>query len=110
MPIVPPMVSAATGAALLAHLPCRPARETLLVACYACSGSACTASLVVITLLWSRLSHHGIGAAAAVPTLWIVLGPLGQSVTAWGPAGRAAPGVLAAPYGAAAAGLGVLSG
>ncbi len=45
-------------------------------------GLSLLASLVVITLVWGRLARHKVGAAAMVPTLWIVLGPLGQSITA----------------------------
>ncbi len=82
MPIVPPMVSASTGALLLPFVPAGQPRETMLLACYAMFGLSLVASLIVITLLWSRLAQHKIGAAAMVPTLWIVLGPLGQSITA----------------------------
>jgi C4-dicarboxylate transporter/malic acid transport protein len=82
MPIVPPMVSASTGALLLPFVPAGQPRETMLFACYAMFGLSLVASLVVITLLWSRLAQHKIGAAPMVPTLWIVLGPLGQSITA----------------------------
>lgn len=83
MPIVPPMVSAATGALLLPHLDGEAAR-TLALACYGMVGAAGLASLAVLPQIWSRLAHHKLGSAAAVPTLWIVLGPLGQSVTALG--------------------------
>ena len=38
MPVVPPMVSAATGAALIAHLPAGQPRLALLLACYAMFG------------------------------------------------------------------------
>ncbi|MFC5503093.1 TDT family transporter [Lysinimonas soli] len=82
MPIVPPMVSASTGALLLPFLPAGQARETMLYGCYAMFGLSLIASLVVIALIWSRLTQHKIGAAPMVPTLWIVLGPLGQSITA----------------------------
>lgn len=82
MPIVPPMVSASTGALLLPYTPAGQLRETLLWTCYAMFGLALIASLIVITLIWSRLTQHKIGAAGMVPTLWIVLGPLGQSITA----------------------------
>lgn len=82
MPIVPPMVSASTGALLLPYTPAGQARETLFWSCYAMFGLALVASLIVITLIWARLTQHKIGAAAMVPTLWIVLGPLGQSITA----------------------------
>jgi tellurite resistance protein TehA-like permease len=40
------------------------------------------ASMIVITLIWYRLAVHKTGEARMVPTLWIVLGPLGQSMTA----------------------------
>ena len=82
MPIVPPMVSAATGALLVSHAPAGQLRQTLLLSCYAMFGITLVASLVIITLLWNRLAQHKVGPAAMVPTLWIVLGPLGQSITA----------------------------
>ncbi|MGW8430586.1 TDT family transporter [Curtobacterium citreum] len=82
MPIVPPMVSASTGALLLPYAPAGQGRETLLWACYGFFGLSLVTSLVVITLIWSRLAQHKVGAAGMVPTLWIVLGPVGQSITA----------------------------
>ena len=110
MPIVPPMVSAATGAALIAHLPAGQARLTLLVACYAMFGLSLLASLVTITLVWARLAYHREGPARMVPTLWIVLGPLGQSISAACLLGAAAPGVIQAPYASAMSAMGVLYG
>ncbi len=82
MPVVPPMVSAATGALLLPHLPAGGPRVAMLLACYAMFGLSLLASLVVIPLVWARLARGDVGPAATVPTLFIVLGPLGQSVTA----------------------------
>ena len=82
MPIVPPMVSASTGALLLPYAPAGQARETLLWSCYGFFGLSLITSLVVITLIWNRLAQHKVGAAGMVPTLWIVLGPVGQSITA----------------------------
>jgi C4-dicarboxylate transporter/malic acid transport protein len=82
MPVVPPMVSASTGALLLPYLPAGEARQLMLMACYAMFGLSLLASLLIIPLIWQRLAVHKNLAAAAVPTLWIVLGPLGQSITA----------------------------
>ena len=82
MPIVPPMVSASTGALLLPYAPAGQARETLLWSCYGFFGLSLVASLVVITLIWNRLAQHKVGAAGMEPTLWIVLGSVGQSITA----------------------------
>jgi C4-dicarboxylate transporter/malic acid transport protein len=90
MPVVPPMVSAATGALLIPHLAPGTGRETLLYGCYAMFGLSLVASLIIITLIWSRLAYYGTSGTARVPTLWIVLGPLGQSITAAGLLGAAA--------------------
>ncbi|MEV6770283.1 TDT family transporter [Nocardia sp. NPDC051030] len=84
MPVVPPMVSAATGALLIPHVPPGSGRATLLYGCYAMFGLSLFASIIIITMVWSRLAHFGSSGTARVPTLWIVLGPLGQSITAAG--------------------------
>lgn len=84
MPVVPPMVSAATGGLLLAHMPAGTGRETMLYGCYAMFGLSLLASLNIIAMIWSRLVLYGTSGTARVPTLWIVLGPLGQSITAAG--------------------------
>ena len=110
MPVVPPMVSAATGPLLIAHLPAGDLRLTLHLACLMMFGLTLVASLMIITLIWGRLMHHQVGAAAAVPTLWIVLGPLGQSITASHTLAVTAPASLPAPYGDAVATLDVLFG
>jgi C4-dicarboxylate transporter/malic acid transport protein len=98
MPIVPPMVSAATGAGLIGHLPAGQDRLAMLLACYAMFGISLLTSLIIITLLWGRLTYDGVGPAHTVPTLWIVLGPLGQSITATGLLANAAPAVIPQPY------------
>jgi len=109
MPIVPPMVSASAGAGLVAHLPAGQPRLALLLACYAMFGLSLFASLITITLLWARLAAQHVGPARLVPTLWIVLGPLGQSITAANLLGAAATGVLPA-FAPTIQALGVLYG
>jgi C4-dicarboxylate transporter/malic acid transport protein len=84
MPVVPPMVTAATGALLLPHMAAGSGRATMLYGCYAMFGLSLVASLNIIAMIWSRLTLYGTSGSARVPTLWIVLGPLGQSVTAAG--------------------------
>ncbi|GLY08704.1 MULTISPECIES: TDT family transporter [Actinoplanes] len=110
IPVVPPMVSAATGALLVPYAPPGQARLTLLLACWAMFGISLVASLILIGAIWQRLARHKVGAAAAVPTLWIVLGPLGQSITAANALGDATGQVLPAPYAPVAAAFGVLYG
>jgi tellurite resistance protein TehA-like permease len=82
LPVVPPLVSAATGAGLIAHLPTAATRGALLVACYLLFTLSLTASSALIVALLARLRRDGLPQAPLVPTLWIVLGPLGQSITA----------------------------
>ncbi len=84
MPVVPPMVSAATGALLIPHMAEGTGRTTMLYGCYAMFGMSLVASLIIITMIWSRLALYGTSGTARVPTLWIVLGPLGQSITVVG--------------------------
>lgn len=98
VPVVPPMVSAATGALLVPHAPAGEPRETLLLLCYALFGASLVAGMAMLVLLWGRLLRHGPGDPAGVPTVWIGLGVLGQSVTAAHHLGAVAPGAVPAPY------------
>ncbi|GAA2575105.1 TDT family transporter [Dactylosporangium fulvum] len=98
MPVVPPMVSAANGALLVPHLPAGQLRLGMVFAGYALFGISLFATLIIVTQLWARLVRHRVGPAGTVPTLWIVLGPLGQSITAAHLLGVAAAAVLPAPY------------
>jgi tellurite resistance protein TehA-like permease len=78
--------------------------------CYAMFGLSLLASIIVITLIWNRLAMHKVGDARMVPTLWIVLGPLGQSITAANLLGGVAYQALPAPYSTALQAFGVVYG
>lgn len=95
MPVVPPMVSAAAGALLIPHMQPGTGRTTMLYGCYAMFGLSLVAALIIISMIWSRLALYGTSGTARVPTLWIVLGPLGQGITAAGLLGGVA--ALAVP-------------
>jgi C4-dicarboxylate transporter/malic acid transport protein len=110
MPVVPPMVSASTGALLIPHAPAGQWRLSMLLACYAMFGLSLFASIIIITLIWHRLALHKVGEARMVPTLWIVLGPLGQSITAANLLGGVAHEALPAPYSTALQAFGVVYG
>lgn len=84
MPVVPPMVSAASGALLIPHMAPGSGRTTMLYGCYAMFGLSLVAALIIISMIWSRLALYGTSGTTRVPTLWIVLGPLGQGITAAG--------------------------
>ncbi|WP_370977762.1 TDT family transporter [Agaribacterium sp. ZY112] len=95
MPVVPPMVSAAIGALLVPHAPEGQWQQAMLLGCYAMFGLSLIAAMIIITMIWSRLAHVGSSGTSRVPTLWIILGPLGQSITALGLLAICAPGVVA---------------
>lgn len=97
LPLVAPMVSASQGALLVPHVSAGQGREALLLACYAMFGLSLLATLVVLPLVFSRLVHHGPLPLALTPTLFLVLGPLGQSTTAVNQLADAAPGAVGAP-------------
>ncbi|AJP01217.1 C4-dicarboxylate ABC transporter [Streptomyces cyaneogriseus subsp. noncyanogenus] len=110
LPLVPPMVSAATGPLLVPHLPAGQPRQSLLFACFALFGLSLLATLVTLPLVFARLLTAGPPPPALTPTLFLVLGPLGQSTTAAGQFADVAPGVLPAPYHEGLAVLSVLFG
>ncbi|MFH9007765.1 TDT family transporter [Streptomyces afghaniensis] len=98
LPLVAPMVSAAVGPPLVPHLPPGQARETLLLVCVALFGLSLLATLLMLPLVFGRLITGGPLPLALTPTLFLVLGPLGQSTTAVGAFADVAPGVVPAPY------------
>ncbi|MDN3022260.1 TDT family transporter [Streptomyces sp. S.PB5] len=106
LPLVAPMVSAALGPLLVPHLPAGQARETLLLACVAMFGVSLLATLLMLPLVFGRLITGGPLPLALTPTLFLVLGPLGQSTTAVNKFADVAPGVVPTPY---SGGFGVLA-
>ncbi|MDT0437455.1 MULTISPECIES: TDT family transporter [Streptomyces] len=110
LPLVAPMVSAAAGPALVPHLPAGEPRETLLLACFGMFGLSLLAVLVMLPVVFARLLTGGPLPLALTPTLFLVLGPLGQSTTAVGRFADVAPGVVAPAYSDGFAVLAVLYG
>ncbi|MFD8375137.1 TDT family transporter [Streptomyces sp. NPDC059688] len=98
MPVVPPLVSAATGALLVPHVPAGQPRLAMLLGCYALLGLGLVAVLLVLAMVYSRLVHHDAPSGAVVPTVWIGVGALDQAVTALGTLASASPSALPAPY------------
>lgn len=99
--VVPPMVSAAALGGILPRLADGLARDALLVVAYGLFAVGLVGSLVMITLVVVRIAVHGPGPAAAAPTVFIVLGPLGQSVTAACLLGAIAVDIAPEPVGVA---------
>lgn len=110
LPLVAPMVSAALGPLLVPHLPAGQPRETLLLGCFAMFGLSLLAIFVMLPVIFARLLTAGPLPLVLTPTLFLVLGPLGQSTTAVGKFADFAPGVVPAPYDQGFATLAVLYG
>ncbi|MBZ6138581.1 MULTISPECIES: TDT family transporter [Streptomyces] len=98
LPLVAPMVSAAVGPPLVGHLPPGQMRGTLLLACVAMFGVSLLATLVTLPVIFGRLLTGGPLPLALTPSLFLVLGPLGQSTTAAGNFAVAAPDAVPGPY------------
>ncbi|MDJ0381646.1 TDT family transporter [Streptomyces sp. G-G2] len=98
LPLVAPMVSAALGPLLIPHLPEGQPREAMLLACYAMFGVSLLATLLMLPLIFGRLVLGGPLPLALTPTLFLVLGPLGQSTTAVNQLADMAPRSIGAPY------------
>lgn len=97
LPVVAPMVAAALGPVLIPHLPHGGLQTALLYGCYAMFGGSLLATLAMLPLIVRALGRLPVG---LTPALFLVLGPLGQSVTAVTQLAGAAPTV--APENAAA--------
>ncbi|UUU20802.1 TDT family transporter [Streptomyces sp. DSM 40750] len=110
LPLVAPMVSAALGPLLVPHLPPGQARQTLLFGCLALFGLSLLATLLVLPLVFGRLVTAGPLPLALTPSLFLVLGPLGQSTTAAGNLADAAPDAVPTPYAHGLAAFAVLYG
>lgn len=110
MPVVPPMVSAATGALLVPHTPPGAIRTGMLIACYVMFALALLGSALLIPMIVRRATVGAPLSLALVPTVWIVLGPVGQSITAANLLGRAAGTTLSGDQAAQLRAFGVVYG
>ncbi|MCX4777294.1 TDT family transporter [Streptomyces sp. NBC_01264] len=110
LPVVAPMVSAALGPLLIPHLPAGQAREAMLLGCYAMFGLSLLATLLLLPLIFGRLIFHGPLPLALTPTLFLVLGPLGQSTTAVNSLADMAPRSMAGQYSGALSAFAVVYG
>ncbi|MFI1467991.1 C4-dicarboxylate ABC transporter [Streptomyces wuyuanensis] len=119
LPVVAPMVAATLGALLVGRVPAGPWRRAALLGCYGLFALSLAAVLVILPLVVLRLLREGPPPLAATPTLFLVLGPLGQSTTAVhklanvapsavGAADAAALGSFATAYGTVVLGLALL--
>ncbi|MDH6123677.1 TDT family transporter [Kitasatospora sp. GP82] len=81
LPGVAPMVAAALGPALVPHLP-GPWPTAMLYGCYALFGASLLGILALLPVVLAGLVHSKLPTLVLTPSLFLVLGPLGQSTTA----------------------------
>lgn len=109
LPIVPPIVASVPAALLATSWP--PALRTdMLAFAYALLGVGVILAAIVIVLFYSRLVYQKVPASPLIPTMWIVVGPLGQSIAgiiALGTAARTVWPALAGGLATAALAYGV---
>ena len=82
LPIVPPMVSATTGAALVPHLGTRHGQLLLVIVAVACFFLALVLGLVVFAVAYHHHWRVDPLPLAAATSAWIPLGVVGQSTAA----------------------------
>ncbi|MBJ7289084.1 TDT family transporter [Williamsia sp.] len=82
MSVVAPMVSASTGALLVPHIADADLRLAFLMLCYLLFGVSFVFGTATAFVVYRRLLRVGLPARDAVPTVWIPLGMIGQSITA----------------------------
>ncbi|GAB7182023.1 TDT family transporter [Kitasatospora sp. Ki12] len=82
LPVVAPLVASACGPVLVPHLPAGTPRQAMLYACCALFGIGLLATLVLLPVVFTGLFHSKLPTLVLTPSLFLVLGPLGQSVTA----------------------------
>ncbi|MFI6527724.1 TDT family transporter [Streptomyces uncialis] len=98
LPVVAPMVAAATGPQFVPYLPAGAARGTLLFGCAALFGIGLLGTLMMLPAVFATLVADGPPPLALTPTLFLVLGPLGQSTTAAGRFAELAPDAVPAAH------------
>lgn len=81
IPVVPPIVAAATGAKLIPYWGNLPWQFFFTILILAMFGVTFFLFIMISSLYFSRLIYSGKIAGSFVPSIWIVIGPIGMSMT-----------------------------
>ena len=81
IPVVPPIVAAATGANLIPFWTSVTCQFTFTILILAMFGMTFFLFIMISSLYYSRLVYHGKLAGGLVPSVWIEIGPLGMAMT-----------------------------
>jgi tellurite resistance protein TehA-like permease len=79
---VPPLTAAAGGTVFVPHLHAGLPRDAFVGLCLALGALGLGGALAAIRLVLRRMRRVGLGPVRSIPTLWLVIGPLGQATTA----------------------------
>jgi len=80
IPVVPPIVAAATGVNLIPYWGGASAQFSITVILVAMFGLTFFLFLMVSALVYSRLVYHHRLSGEATPSLWVEIGPIGMSM------------------------------
>jgi tellurite resistance protein TehA-like permease len=81
LPVVPPIVAGVPAALLLPTFP-EALRSSILAFDYAMLALGVALSALIVAVFFSRLLFAKLPTGALAPSMWIVVGPLGQSIAA----------------------------
>ena len=81
IPIVPPIVAAATGTKLIPYWSSLTWQFFFTILILAMFGMTFFLFIMISSLYYSRLVYSGKLAGGFVPSIWIVIGPIGMSMT-----------------------------
>ena len=95
IPVVPPIVAAATGVNLIPTWHGHAAQFTMLALILAMFGVTCFLFIMVSGLVYSRLVYHKRLNGEAAPSLWVEIGPVGMSMALFGALPTQTVGLLA---------------
>lgn len=79
LPVVPPIVASVPAALLLPTFP-EAFRPTILGIAYALLGLGIALAALMISVFFARLLFAKLPAGTLAPSMWLVVGPLGQSI------------------------------
>ncbi len=96
LPIVPLIVASVPSALLIPSWP-SALQSAMLALGYAMWGCGITLAAIVIVLHYARLVEYRVPDGALVTSVWLVVGPLGQSIAGLNALDGVAPAVWPAP-------------
>lgn len=81
LPLAPPIVAAVPAALLLPTFPAA-LRSSILVVAYMMLSTGLALTALTIGVYYARLLFHKVATGGLAPGMWLVVGPLGQSIAA----------------------------